>query len=111
MREQLADGKVVFENQTRDRDKASKKIKSHGRALTTPETSVNNRLVRIQNAIKDKESKFYCGTDTLIVQDDPANFNHLRDLHQIVCNEVRHSLGASYRRIYINYGNNLKRVK
>ena len=71
------------------------------------------RIERILKAINAKGEKYYPGTDTLLVQEDPADFAHLKEggLHRKVCYASHRGLGLPYRRIYINYGNELKRIK
>lgn len=113
MREQLLSEGVVFQNQTRKRDKASGQVVSTGRVLTTPAADLQTRIDRILKTIEAKETKYYPGTDTLLVEEDLANFRHLKKggLHKKVCEAVRKGLGSPYGRIYVNYGNDLKRVK
>jgi hypothetical protein len=113
MRELLGRGEIAFSGQSRKRNKATGQVISAGRAFTTPSTDVQTRIDRILKAIEAKEKKYYPGTDTLVVQEDPANFRHLNKggLHKKVCDAVGKGLGSSYGRIYVNYGNELKRVK
>jgi len=114
MRELLANGNIGFRHQNRHRDKVTKKVVSTGRALTTPDADIQMRVERILKAINAKEEKYYSATDTLLVQEDPADFIHLKEggpVHRKVCDAIRKGLGLPYRRIYINYGNELKRIK
>jgi len=113
MRELLGHGGIVFPHQSRHRDKVSGVVVSTGRALTSPTTDVQARVERILKAIERKESKYYPSTDILLVQEDPANFKHLTagGFHQRVCQIIRKGYGSPYRRIYVNYGNELKRIK
>jgi hypothetical protein len=113
MREQLASGNIVFPNQSRRRDKKSGEVVSMGRILSAPEADVQARVKRILDAIEKKEKNFYPQTDTLLVQDDVAKFRYLREggLHKKIRNAVCDGLGAPYKRIYIRYGDELKRIK
>ncbi|MGA2224133.1 MAG: hypothetical protein ABSH41_06820 [Syntrophobacteraceae bacterium] len=113
MREQLVHGSIVFPQQDRARNKVTNEIVSSGRAFTTPDADCRMRVQRILGAIVAKEKKFYLGTDTLLVQDDVANFAHLRQggLHLKVCEAVHQGIGRQYTRIYIIYGNRLERAK
>jgi hypothetical protein len=113
MREQLRHGDIVFPHQSRRRDKVSKKVVNTGSVLMTPAADVQSRVNRIFKAIDAKKQKYYSGTDTLFVQEDTADFKHLKEgsLHRKVCEAVRKDLESPYRRIYINYGNALKRIK
>jgi len=115
MREQLANGDIVFPQQDRARNKnrVTNEVVSMGRALTTPDADYRMRVQRILEAIGAKESKFYPGTDTLLVQDDVASFAHLREsgLHLKICEAIREGIGRQYARIYIIYGNRLDRAK
>jgi hypothetical protein len=113
MREQLADGKTVFPQQGKTRSKVSNKVVGMGRALTTPESGCRMRVQRILEAIGAKERKFYPGTDTLLVQDDVANFAHFREggLHLKICEAVREGISTQYARVYVIYGNRVERAK
>ncbi|MBW2311190.1 MAG: hypothetical protein JRF35_08960 [Deltaproteobacteria bacterium] len=113
MREQLGHGEIVFPPQGRQRDKVSRDVVSTGRALTTPAVDIQMRVERILKAINAKRGKYYSGTDTLLVQEDVADFIHLKEggLHLKVCKEVRNGPRSPYKRIYVNYGNELKRIK
>ncbi|MEW6352388.1 MAG: hypothetical protein AB1646_25325 [Thermodesulfobacteriota bacterium] len=114
LREQFVQGEdMVFQHQSRYRDKASGLVVSTGRALSTPAADVQSRIERILQAIEAKERNHYPGTDTLLVQDDPANFRHLKEsgLHRKVCEAVRKGRRSRYKRIYVNYGDDLKRIK
>ena len=110
-RELLSNGNIIFENQNLYRDRKSGKVVADGRALASPCAIKQSKIERIVNAIKAKEKKYYSGTDTLLVLDDPANFRHLKNLHHEVQETIKSGLGAPYKHIYIRYGNNIKRVK
>lgn len=113
MRELLAHGNVVFSRQNRHRDQGTRKVVSTGRALMAPATDIQARVQRILETIDSKEKKYYSGTDTLLIQEDVANFRHLREggLHRMVCDSIQKRTATPYRRIYINYGNELKRLR
>jgi len=110
-RKLLEDGHIVFQSQKREIK--SGKVEATGRILSSPEVVVQNRVARIVEAIRKKESNFHSGTDTLIVQEDLANFRHLIDgnLHSKVCAAIENGLSTPYKRIYVNYGDDLKRIK
>jgi len=110
MREQLAEGEIVFPNQRQDRDKLTGKAMGIGRILVAGHSPVQVRLERILRAIRIKEEKFYPGTDTLLVGEESAKFEHLKDLHRRVCEEVRRNGLSRYERIYVNYYNEVKRI-
>ena len=86
----------------------SKMYTEHGADL-----EVKTRLERIIKAIEAKDKKFYHGTDTLLIIEDPdLNFLKDRGLHEKVCENVqKQNLGSKYERIYIIYGLRIRRVK
>jgi hypothetical protein len=112
VREILAKGFAVFPNQNRQRDKSTGNVVSSGRILKTPTADIEMRIRRILKAIDAKEKKFYSETDTLLIQEDPAGFRHLVEggLHQRVCDSIQRRK-MQHKKIYINYGNTLKRAK
>ena len=113
MREQLSDDKIVFPAQKRKRDNTGKVI-SYGRVSTVLEDDRKNYFDRIISAIRKKELKYYKGTDTLIVLDEPAKFEHLEssNLHGLICNHVKENkIGLDYKRIYVCYGEQLRQIK
>lgn len=112
MREILAKGFAVFPNQNRRRNKFTGKVVSSGRGLSAPTADIEMRVQRILKEIDAKGKKYYSDTDTLLIQEDPSDFRHLTEggLHQRVCDSIQ-IRQIPYTKIYINYGNTLKRAK
>jgi hypothetical protein len=108
-REQLSNMEPVFSRQTRCRE--SGRITATGRAFMAPEEDLKQRLTRILAAIDQKNANYYSGTDTLLVLDELANFQHLRELHE----HVRRFLGrpqvSNYKKIFVVYGVEVKRAR
>ena len=110
MREQLANQEPVFPNQSHRRV-SGRIIEAKGRVLTAPSENVDRRLSLIVSAIERKNEQFYIGTDTLLVQDNTANFKHLGNLHQQVCRSVKEGCASNYKRVFVVYGSDVKRAK
>ncbi len=109
MREQLANQMPVFPNQTHRRTRGG--TEAEGRVLMAPSEDLNHRLSRIVEAIERKNEHFYEDTDTLLVQDELANFRHLNMLHQEICRSVQSGYASNYKRVFVVYGSDVKRAK
>ena len=112
LREQLLAADAVVLSERRYRDKKTGAVVSEGRCLYVAESDITTRVDRIVAALSAKESKHHRGTDILIVQDAPARLTYLKNglLHQRVRAEVRGLGPSKYRRIYVNYGDDVERV-
>ena len=111
MREQYANKEVVFPNQTRERDKTSKRVFTRGNILAERSALLEERFNRIIVAIRVKNVKYHSDTHTLLVGEDPSNFEYLVGLHEKICEAIQNDPKSPYERIYINFGGDLKRVK
>ncbi len=94
------------------RDKATRSIVSNGKDVFKPSADVQVRVDRIIKAIDEKERKYYSGTEILLVHENSANYEYLQrgQLHEQVCDRVSANK-SSDKRIYVNYGDNIRRVK
>jgi hypothetical protein len=82
--------------------------------MLAPQAARQGRRDRIIEAIKKKsqKNKGQEDTDTLLVVEDPACFTYLEGLHEQVCEAIKNDLESlPYKRVYIDYGRNLKQVK
>ena len=114
---------LVFPYQKHFSDKSSKEVTSDGRKkkqvkssgpISIPsEAEMRKRVDRIQEAIKKKDDNYHVGTDILLIRDDPASSRQLREggLHDQVCELVQKGLGSKYERIYVSYGEKVRRAK
>lgn len=94
------------------RDKATRSIVSNGKDVFKPSADVQVRVDRIIKTIDEKERKYYSGIEILLVHENSANYEYLQigQLHEQVCDRVSANK-SSYKRIYANYGDNIRRVK
>lgn len=111
IREQFANKECVFPNQSRERDKVSKKVVASGGKWEFSPKLFQKRFNRIIDAIRRKETNYYEDTDTLLVVEDPAKFKYLCGLHEKIREAIQNGPDSSYERIYADYGGDLKRVK
>ncbi|MGO8881886.1 MAG: hypothetical protein ACLPVO_05820 [Desulfomonilaceae bacterium] len=79
--------------------------------LGSPSVLFQERLQGIIEAIKKKNNKYYQDTDTLLVVDHTAHFQYLHGLHERVCDAISNGPKSPYKRIYIDYGGDLKQAK
>jgi len=112
MREQMLAGDIVLPHQQRKRDKVTDRVVSKGSGAFEPSADVQVRVERILEAIAAKERRYYPGTEILLVHESPAGYEYLQEgrLHEQVCETVL-ARDSRYQRIYVNYGDHLKRVK
>lgn len=109
-REQMRDGEITGSG-PKHRDKVT------GAVVYTPEgfdtkDGIAARVDRITAGVRNKESKYRQGTDTLIVQDAPDGIDYLQEgrLRDLVKHAV-HELGPSrYERIFVVYGQTPDRI-
>jgi hypothetical protein len=77
----------------------------------SPATALDDRLVRLQRAIERKQERYYRGTNTLLVVDDSIKYSHLIDLPNLLLEAVRSGLGCSYKRIFVLFGVDVRRIR
>jgi hypothetical protein len=111
-REQLLSKGSLLLHQRWKRDKTTRSILSNGKSAFKPSVDVQVRVGRILKAIAEKERKYYSGTEILLIHESPASYEYLQEgrLHEQVC-EIVSAKKSSYKRIYVNYGDNIRRVK
>lgn len=109
MRELMDSGRLVFTNQMHRR--ICGHIEASGSSLAVPAGNMQQRVSRIICAIKRKNEQFYVGTDTLLGDDEPANFEHLVNLHREVRASVQEGIASNYIRVFVVYGKKIKRAK
>jgi hypothetical protein len=111
-REQLFYKGSLLLHQQWKRDKKTRSIVPNGKYAFEPSVDVQVRVDRILKAIYEKERKYYSGTAILLIHEDSANLEYLQEgrLHEQVRDRVSTSKSL-YRRIYVNYGDNIRRVK
>ena len=112
IREQMLAGDIVLPHQKRKRDRVTGHIVAKGSGAFEPSADIQVRVKRILKAIATKERRYYPGTEILLVHESPAGYEYLQEghLHEQVCEMVL-ARDSRYRRIYVNYGDQLKRAK
>jgi len=107
----LYKGNLLLHQQLK-RDKTTGMIMSNGKGVFELSEDIHVRVDRILKAITEKEDKYYSGTEFLLVHESPAGYEYLQKglLHEQVCDRVSTNK-SSYKRIYVNYGDKIRRVK
>ena len=107
----LYKGSLLLHQQWK-RDKATRKILPNRKGIFELSVDIQVRAKRILKAIAEKEHKYYSGTEILLVHESPAGYEYLQKgrLHEQICETISENK-SSYKRIYVNYGDKIRRVK
>ena len=114
LREQMMRMKneITSINYNRFRDRETGEIMSIGEGIVPVEADIDTRIQRILNAIRKKTTKYYKGTDVLLIQEDALNYKSLkrRKFHEILKAEVNKLIKIPYVGICVVYGKEVEYI-